>query len=242
MQILYGFDNLPTIREAVATVGSYDGVHSGHRELIGQVISRAKARGGESVVLTFDPHPRITLGKADGLKLLTMPEEKALLLEQLGVDYIIVIPFDLSFSRLSHEEFIEQYLIRKVGIKELVVGYNHHFGHNKTGDYNYLTSNHPLLEVTRVEQQLVDSNKVSSTVVRATIEQGDMRSAKQLLGHPYIIIGNSDQSGFVTTDRYKLLPIEGVYDAVVNGNKMQVTLCNNGVKCNVYNEKVTIEL
>ena len=140
MHIIYGFDSVPKISHAVATVGSYDGVHSGHKVLIEQVIAYAKRRGGESVVVTFEPHPRITLGKAEGLKLLTTLEEKALLLERLVVDYMVVIPFDIAFSRLSHEEFIEKYLIGKLGIEELIVGYNHHFGHNKSGDYNYLTS------------------------------------------------------------------------------------------------------
>ena len=164
MRVIYGFDSIPAISHAVATVGSYDGVHSGHRVLIEQVIARAKARGGDSVVVTFEPHPRITLGKAEGLKLLTTLEEKALLLERLGVDFMVVIPFDLAFSRLSHQQFIEQYLIGKLGIEELVVGYNHHFGHNKSGDYNYLTSQQPTLAVYQVEQQLVESSKVSSTV------------------------------------------------------------------------------
>ena len=120
MQIINGFDNLPKIMHAVATLGSYDGVHSGHQVLINQVIARAKARGGKSVVLTFEPHPRITLGKAEGLKLLSTIEEKALLLERLGVDYMLIIPFDLEFSRLSHQEFIESYLIEKLGIEELI--------------------------------------------------------------------------------------------------------------------------
>ncbi|MBQ6870642.1 MAG: FAD synthase, partial [Alistipes sp.] len=123
MRVIYGFDSIPAISHAVATVGSYDGVHSGHRVLIEQVIARAKARGGDSVVVTFEPHPRITLGKAEGLKLLTTLEEKALLLDRLGVDFMVVIPFDLAFSRLSHQQFIEQYLIGKLGIEELVVGY-----------------------------------------------------------------------------------------------------------------------
>ena len=170
MRIVHGFDNIPTISHAVATVGSYDGVHSGHRVLIEQVIARAKARGGESVIITFEPHPRITLGKAEGLKLLTTLEEKALLLDRLGVDVMVVIPFDTHFSRLSHDEFIDNYLIGKLGIEELVVGYNHHFGHNKSGDYDYLTTQQSSLTVYRVEQQMVENEKVSSTVIRQTIE------------------------------------------------------------------------
>ena len=111
MRIIYGFDNIPHIDHPVITVGSYDGVHQGHQVLINQTISRAKNRGGQSVVLTFEPHPRITLGKDEGLKLLTSLEEKALLLERCGVDFLLVIPFDTAFSRLTNEQFVNDYLI-----------------------------------------------------------------------------------------------------------------------------------
>ena len=111
MQVLHGFNNLPTFRHPVATVGSYDGVHCGHRIIIDEVVRRAKATGGESILLTFEPHPRITLKQDEGLRLLTTLEEKAQLLESCDVDYLLVIPFDIAFSRLSHEEFISDYII-----------------------------------------------------------------------------------------------------------------------------------
>ena len=241
MQIINGFDNLPKIMHAVATLGSYDGVHSGHQVLINQVIARAKARGGKSVVLTFEPHPRITLGKAEGLKLLSTVEEKALLLERLGVDYMLIIPFDLEFSRLSHQEFIERYLIEKLGIEELVIGYNHHFGHNKSGDYSYL-ANKQLLAVTQIEQQRVENDKVSSTVIRTALSNGDIATATRLFGHRYIICGESDQQGFVATNIYKLLPPEGSYTAIVNGTTESVNICNNGIYCSVKSKNIIIEL
>ena len=222
MQTLFGFDNLPNITHAVATVGSYDGVHSGHKVLIEQVISRAKIRGGESVVITFEPHPRITLGQDEGLKLLSIAEEKAILLEQLGVDYMLIIPFDIEFSRLSPEQFVADYLIAKVGVEEIVIGYN--------------------IDVTRIDKQLVENSKVSSTIIRATIESGDMARAAQLLGHTYIIIGDSDANGFVATSKYKLLPPPAEYDALVNGGVQRVTIAQNGVYCNVAEQKIVISL
>lgn len=241
MQILRGFDTQPKIIHPVATVGSYDGVHAGHRILIEAVVSRAKARGGSSVVLTFEPHPRITLGQDSNLRLLTSLEEKALLLERLGVDYLIVIPFDKEFSKLSHQQFINGYLIGKLGIEELIVGYNHHFGHNKSGDYGYLATQ-PDIEVTRVSQHLVDSRKVSSTVIRQTIENGDMSTAAELLGHTYIIIGQSDDRGVVRVGSYKLLPPSGIYSAVVDGKNSEVRVDEEGVFCNVKSKKLVIEL
>lgn len=241
MQIIRGFCSLPIIKHPVATVGSYDGVHLGHRVLVEQVVSRAKAREGKSVVITFEPHPRITLGQDLGLKLLTTLEEKALLLERLGVDYLVVIPFDVEFSRLSHEEFINEYLVAKLGIEELIVGYNHHFGHNKSGDYGYL-AHKSSIEVTRIEQQLVDARKVSSTVIRSTIDSGNMLTATELLGHTYIIIGNSDKDGLVRVDKYKHLPPYGVYKAIVNGKDSEVRVGAEGVFCNVKSDKIVIEL
>lgn len=111
MRVFHGFDALPHFVRPTVTVGSYDGVHLGHRALIGRLIAEASANGGESVVLTFEPHPRITLGRAEGLRLLTTLDEKTALLEELGVDNVIVIPFDRAFSALSGEEFVNDYLI-----------------------------------------------------------------------------------------------------------------------------------
>ncbi|MBQ7855639.1 MAG: FAD synthetase [Alistipes sp.] len=244
MDILHGFNNLPSFNHPVATVGSYDGVHCGHRIIIDEVVRRAKAIGGESILLTFEPHPRITLQQDEGLRLLTSLEEKALLLEQCGIDYLLVIPFDLSFSRLSHEEFISDYIIGRLGVEELVVGYNHHFGHNKGGDYAYLSNGVSRLRVTEVKQHLVDKRKVSSTVIRHIIEQGDMPLASQLTGHPYIIIGMADEDGVVATDRYKLLPAHGQYEAEVNGLPQSVVVRDCGVDVGraFAMNKVTIKL
>ena len=163
MKVVWGFDNPPLLRNAVATVGSYDGVHRGHCILLGEVMRRAKACGGESVVLTFEPHPRITLGNDEGLMLLSTFEEKCRLLEQVGIDYVVVIPFDEAFSRLSREEFIDDYLVGKLGIKQLVVGYNHHFGHNKEGNHSFLQQ-HGALQVVQVAQYTDNGGKISSTV------------------------------------------------------------------------------
>ena len=115
MRVFHGFEALPHFTHPAVTVGSYDGVHSGHLKLLRTVTAAARGQGGESIVFTFEPHPRITLGKADGLRLLTTLDEKTALLEELGVDNVIVIPFDRAFSALSGEEFADDYLIGKVG-------------------------------------------------------------------------------------------------------------------------------
>ncbi len=217
MRVFRGFDNLPTFRHAVATIGSFDGVHCGHRVLLNEVRSITSQQGGESIVFTFDPHPRITLGKAEGLRLISTTEEKLRLLESEGVDNVIIIPFTLEFSRLSPEDFIRKVLIEMVGVKYLVVGYNHHFGHNKAGDFELLADNSAGLNIVRVEQHRVASDKVSSTIIRNAIKQGDMAQAERLLGHPFIIIGVLSNDGSVeySEREYKQLPPAGEYSVRV---------------------------
>lgn len=242
MKVVWGFDNPPLLRNAVATVGSYDGVHRGHRILLDEVVRRARECEGESVVLTFEPHPRITLGNDEGLRLLTSFEEKCALLEKVGIDYVVVIPFDKAFSRLSREEFTDDYLVGKLHIKQLIVGYNHHFGHNKEGDRSFL-ANHGVLEVVEVAQYLADGDKVSSTVVRHAIEQGDMALAARLLGHPYTVIGEADAEGRVATDGYKLLPCDGQYKAKINNEDFEVELRNGELwQKRYFSQKIEIAL
>lgn len=204
-------------------MGSYDGVHSGHRELLRRVIALSKQKGVESVVLTFDPHPRYVLGSGEGLKLLNSLEEKIYLLGQMGVDNLIVVPFTEEFSQKSPAEFVEN-LIR-TGIGTLVVGYNHRFGHKKEGDFDYLESQHTMLEIHRVEQQLISQSKVSSTIIRQIIAKGMMERAELMLSHPYIIKGSIAEDGKVggIADE-KLLPAEAEYEVEVDGRKARLSV------------------
>ena len=242
MKVIWGFGNPPTLRNGVATVGSYDGVHSGHRILLDEVVRRAKASEGESVVLTFEPHPRITLGNDEGLRLLSSFDEKCRLLELVGIDYVVVIPFDKTFSQLSREEFIDDYLVGKLGLKQLVVGYNHHFGRNKEGNHSFLLQ-HGGLEVVEVAQYTDNGNKVSSTTIREALAEGDFALARQLLGHPYIIIGMADADGMVSADKYKLLPTAGRYACTVNGVDSECEVREGAVKQSVYfSQKIEILL
>ena len=123
MRIFHGFENLPDFVHPAVTVGSFDGVHCGHRALLGRLLEEARSNGGESIVLTFEPHPRVTLHTDEGLRLLTTFEEKCALLEAAEVDNLVVIPFDREFSSLSGRDFIEGYLIGRLGAEVLVAGY-----------------------------------------------------------------------------------------------------------------------
>ena len=159
MRVFHGFDALPHFVRPAVTVGSYDGVHLGHRALIGRLIAEARANGGESIVLTFEPA----------------------LLEELGVDNVIVIPFDRAFSALSGEEFADDYLIGKVGAETLVAGYNHRFGHDRI-DCNTLAAS-GRLRVVKVGPCRVDGVHVSSTVIRRLLDEGKTAEAELLLGY-----------------------------------------------------------
>lgn len=242
MQIIRGFDNPPLLRNAVATIGSYDGVHSGHRILLDEVVRRAKACRGESVVLTFEPHPRITLGNDEGLRLLSTFDEKCTLLEKTGVDYVVVIPFDRAFSRLSREEFINDYIVGKLNIQQLVIGYNHHFGRDRAGDHSFLVE-HADLQVIEIPQYTDNGNKVSSTTIRQSLSKGNLALACEMLGHPYLIKGEADGEGRVATNRYKLLPADGCYVCRINGRESECEL-RGGVlyQQDFYSQNIEIEL
>ena len=224
MRVFYGFDALPHFVRPTVTVGSYDGVHSGHLALLRTVARRARAQGGESVVLTFEPHPRVTLGRADGLRLLTSLEEKIYLLGQQGIDNLIVIPFDKTFSALAPDTFIRDYLVGRIGAETLVVGFNHRFGRDKQGSYDYLGSHGFGLEVVEVGECDVDAEKVSSTVIRRLVAQGDMARAARLLSHPYLVIGTAAAGRIRTDDPLKLLPPAGSYQVRIGGRPARLTV------------------
>lgn len=226
MKVHYGFESLPAFRAPVVTVGSYDGVHCGHRAILTRINELAEKGGGESVVITFAPHPRIVLGKADGLKLLNTLDEKIALLSEVGIDHLIVTPFTEEFSRLSSEEYVRNYLVAKIGVRTLVVGYNHHFGHNKNGDFHFLQSLQEEcgFDVCEISRQQIDDEKVSSTVVRGLIAEGDMAHAMRLLGRPYILIANLKE---YKDDPYKLLPPNGRYRVHIEGQGKAVLVISH---------------
>ena len=224
MRVFYGFDALPHFVRPTVTVGSYDGVHSGHLALLRTVAGRARAQGGESVVLTFEPHPRVTLGRADGLRLLTSLEEKIYLLGQQGIDNLIVIPFDKAFSALAPDTFIRDYLVGRIGAETLVVGFNHRFGRDKQGSYDYLDSHGFGLRIIEVSECDVDAEKVSSTVIRQLVGEGKMARAARLLAHPYLVIGRAQRNRIRVEDPLKLLPPPGEYDAHINGKPARLTV------------------
>lgn len=223
MRVFKGLYNLPKFNNAVATMGSFDGIHCGHRELLHRVINRAEEIDGESIVITFDPHPRYVLGTGDRMQLLSTLEEKLWLLEKTGINNVIIIPFTKEFSQTSPQEFIEKDIAR-IGINTLVVGYNHRFGHKKEGDYDFLEQR-GTFNLLMVEQQQMADSKVSSTIIRQALSRGRVDKAAKLLSHPYIIMGEIASDGTIKSiDQQKLLPAAGVYDATIEGKGVELTI------------------
>lgn len=211
----------------VLTVGTFDGVHAGHRVLMDTVLEKAKERDARSVIVTFDPHPReiITPGKA-GIKLLSTLPERRQVLEELGVDVLLVIPFDRDFSLLSAEEFISEIIYEKVGVSEFVIGYDHHFGKDREGTIETVErlGNELGFDAKVVSRQEVGEQTVSSTAIRKAIaEEGNMESAAEMLQRRYRLSGTvvhgdkrGKKIGFPTAnlnpvDARKIIPKDGVY-------------------------------
>lgn len=219
MRVFWGFDALPKLRKPIVTVGSYDGVHAGHRALLGLIVEKAKNADAESVVITFSPHPRTVIHpELGGVSLLNSLKEKVKLLEEVGVDNLLVIPFTKEFSEVSSESFVRDFLIGKLGLATLIVGYNHHFGHNKSGTLELLETMRSTygFEIVEIPKQIIDDHKVSSTVVRKHIEKGEMAQARACLTRPYFFFAHFDEGGcLLLDDASKLMPPRGCYDVEI---------------------------
>lgn len=211
---------------AIVTSGTFDGVHIGHQKILSRLIELAKEKGGETVVVTFWPHPRFVLHpEEDTLKLLSTFEEKAALFADMGIDHLVQIPFTKAFSQLSSDEFIRKILVNKISTRYLVIGYDHRFGKNREGSFEYLKEHaHEYgFEVEEIPRQDVDHIGVSSTKIRNALNEGDVHTAREYLGRPYNIHGQVTYGkkvgrsiGFPTAnlqmiETYKLIPADGVY-------------------------------
>ncbi|MBQ7222807.1 MAG: FAD synthetase family protein [Bacteroidales bacterium] len=217
----------------VAATGFFDGVHLGHAKVIEELCSAARAEGKESAIVTFWPHPRIILGQdAEKLRLLTSLEEKKELFRAMGVDHVYVLDFTKEMSRLSAEQFISEYLIKKLGVSTLVIGYDHRIGHGAAGKGAALKKVAESLGLNAVRVKAVEDeyDTISSTHIRSFIESGVMERANEMLGYNYFLTGSVSEvdkaSGLVKMELdepLKLLPERGDYDTevTVSGIKHQ---------------------
>lgn len=210
----------------VLTVGTFDGVHLGHQKIISRMLNLAKSSNGESVIFTFDPHPRkIVSPKEKSLRLLTTLDEKIALFEQSGIDHLIIFPFTAEFASLTYEDFVENILVGQIHTKLLVVGYDHKFGKNRQGGFEFLKqcADRHEFQIEKLDVLLVNEANVSSTRIREAIQQGDMETANLFLGYPFSLHGTvvegqklGRQIQFPTanieaSDPDKIIPGYGVY-------------------------------
>lgn len=176
----------------VLTIGTFDGVHLGHRKIIARLHDLAKSINGESVIFTFDPHPRKVVAPGEtNLRLLTTLDEKIGLFEQAGIDHLIIYPFTPEFAQLTYEEFVEQILVGQIRTKFLVVGYDHKFGKNRKGDFDLLKDCADRLgfQIEKLDVLLMNESNISSTKIREAIQHGDFDTANAFLGYPFTLHG-----------------------------------------------------
>ena len=231
MKIYHGIDDFTQLQFAVVTSGTFDGVHLGHQKIFSRLREIASRNFGETVVITYWPHPRLVLHpEDDSLKLLNTFEEKADLLKDQGIQHLIRIPFTKEFSHLTSEQFIQQILVKTIGTRKLVIGYDHHFGKNREGTFEQLKLNGPRygFDVEEIPRQEVDHVAVSSTKIRHALEEGDIATANHFLGQPYRITGRvvtgdkiGRTLGYPTANieidtKYKLVPADGIYAVTVS--------------------------
>lgn len=257
MKVYNHIDEFRTAKNPVVTTGTFDGVHIGHQQIIRRLKETAQKNGGETVLLTFFPHPRMVLFPDYKPLLLNSQDEKVNLLEKAGIDHLIIHPFNREFSMLSSKEFISNILVDKLHTKKLVIGYDHHFGKNREGSFSHLKEFGPIygFEVEEIPAKEVENIGVSSTKIRQALQSGNVETAEAFLGYKYQLSGTvvkGRQMGrsidFPTAnlrvnDQYKLIPADGVYAVwVKRGEEKFKGMLNIGMRPTVDGKERTIEV
>lgn len=247
-------------KNPVITIGIFDGVHSGHRQIIHEVTNFAREVKGESILITFWPHPRMVLNHSDSdLKFLTTLEEKSILLERTNIDHLVILPFTHDLAEQSACDFIENILVNKFKMKHLIVGFNHHFGKDREGDFETIKTCAELFkfQTSQMLPKLINGEKVSSTLIRKALWSGQIQRANQLLGYEYFVNGTivggkkiGRKIGFPTAnitpkESHKLIPSDGVYAVkLLISGKSYDGMLNIGIRPTVNSGKIskTIEV
>ncbi len=225
LKTIYNTSNFISDTKTYVTIGTFDGVHFGHQKIIEKLVFEAKKAQKKSVVLTFFPHPRMVLQKDASVKLINTIDERANLLEKTGLDYLIIHPFSVEFSKMTALEFVRDILVNQLNIAKLIIGYDHHFGKNREGNITQLSEYSDVynFDVEEIPAQDIDEVSVSSTKIRRALESGNLQTANHYLGYPFMLNGTvvngkklGGKIGYPTAniaieEPYKLIPKTGVY-------------------------------
>ena len=258
MQIHYDLNSFEKLNFAVVTSGTFDGVHLGHQKILGKLKEIATQKKGETVLITYFPHPRMVLfNDSQNLKLLNTITEKIDLLAQFGLDHLVIIPFTREFSEINSKTYIQSILVNQIGAKVLVIGYDHRFGKNREGSFNYLSENAQQFgfEVIEIPRHDIENIGISSTQIRNSLLAGDVKQASNLLGSQYSLTGKVVKGkqlgrtlGYPTAniyvvENYKLIPADGVYAVQIIYNSKQYNgVLNIGKRLTIEGKDRTIEV
>jgi riboflavin kinase / FMN adenylyltransferase len=258
LNIYQNIDDFKGSGYTIVTVGTFDGLHIGHQSIIRRMVELAEEHDGETAVVTFSPHPRLVLDSGShNLKFITTDNKKYELLEALGIDHLIILPFTNAFAAIPAGDFIRDYLVNKLQVKLLVVGYDHHFGKNREGNFDQLFKQGILhgFSVEEIPAQYIEDIPVSSTQIRNALSEGNLRLANRMLGYEYSITGHVIEGnkigrsiGFPTAnieveDKYKLIAAIGVYACKVEfEGKIYKGMGNIGTRPTVAKHDFTTEV
>ncbi len=257
METVYAISDFTPTQETYVTIGTFDGVHIGHQKILKKLVAEAKSDGKKSVLLTFFPHPRMVLQKEASVKLINTIKERIQLLQDIGLDYLIIHPFSKEFSRLTALDFVRNILVNQLKTSKLIIGYDHHFGKNREGNIEQLTEFSHIynFKVEEIPAQDIDSVAVSSTKVRNALKQGNLKTVTNYLGYHFslkgkVVTGNNlgNKIGYPTAnitieEDYKLIPKPGVYLVKsLLDDKLHYGMMNIGNRPTVDGKHQTIEI
>lgn len=257
MKIFHSLQEFSSIKKTIVTIGTFDGVHIGHQKIVQKIVQNAKEQNCESLILTFFPHPRMVLQNHTDIKLLNTLDEKIQLLQETGLEHLIIQPFDVAFAQLTAAEFVEKVLVHQLNIQKIIIGHDHRFGKNRSADIDDLVlyGKKYGFEVEQITAEEINAVSVSSTKIRNAILEGDLSLAKEYLGYDYFLTGEvipgkqlGRTIGFPTanlkiTADYKLIPKNGVYIIKSVLNHMTVFgMMNIGTNPTVGGKTISLEV
>jgi riboflavin kinase/FMN adenylyltransferase len=259
MKVYYSIDNIPAFNRAVLTIGTFDGVHLGHQQILEQLKQEARRIGGETVIITFHPHPRkVVSGQQPAFHLLNTIEERIELLDKNGIDHLVIVPFTPAFAQQTPEEYIEHFLIEKFHPHTIIIGYDHRFGQGRTGNYKLLETYCERLgfRLLEIPGHVIDENTVSSTRIRQALLESHIGQANTLLGYDFFFEGTVVEGnklgrvlGYPTANlrienEEKLVPGNGIYvvSAEVEGHNSLKGMMSIGIRPTITDNRRTIEV